>query len=99
MQENQEIHSPKEPQLEIQKLPNNSSKTKTKKLYSLNSTLSTLQHQQVYQLQLIEQLQSQLIRSTWRKNKCGSMFDANKYIKSEEELGQSSELPAGKVVR
>lgn len=99
VQENQEIQNPKEPQLEIQKLTNNSSETKSKKLYLLHSTLSTLQHQQVHQLQLIEQLQSQLMRSKWRKNKCGSTFDANKSIQREEELRQSSELPAGKEVR
>lgn len=99
MQEHQEIHNPMEPQIEIVKLPNKTSKLRPNKLSLLHSTLSTLQLQQVYQLQLIEQLQLQLIRSKWRKNECGSTSDADKTIQRKDELKQSFELPAGKVAR
>lgn len=83
------------------KLSNNSGTTKTKELSLLQSTLSTLQDQQVYQIQLIGQLHSQLTRSKWRKKKCRSTSDAitDITIQKEEESKQYSDLTAGKVVR
>lgn len=63
-----------------------------KDLALLQSTLFTLQHQQVFQLQLIEQLQTQLTQSNFQKEKKRAKVNlpANK-TKEDEQLPEQVE--------
>lgn len=58
----------------------------------LQSTLFTLQHQQVFQMQLIEQLQAQLAQNSFQKDKRESNTNLkSKTIKDDENLPEENE--------
>lgn len=66
-------------------LSKGSDETSTKDLTVLQSALFTLQHQQVFQMQLIEQLQFQLAKNSTRRDKKRSKCSQTKAKKDESE--------------